>query len=185
MIREKEIWLVAGLGNPGDKYAYTWHNCGFLAVEYLADKYGIELSKSKWNSLYGKGRIDGHEVIIMKPKTFMNLSGEAIAPAADHFKIPPSRIIVVYDDIDIDIGKIRVRAKGSAGTHNGMKSVIKCLGSSEFPRVRIGTGPVPEHRELIEYVLEQIPRDQRQEMMDSFIGAADSVVAYINENSNS
>jgi len=185
LIRGKEIWLVAGLGNPGDKYAYTWHNCGFLAVEYLADKYGIELSKSKWNSLYGKGRIDGHEVIIMKPKTFMNLSGEAIAPAADYFKIPPSRIIVVYDDIDIDIGKIRVRAKGSAGTHNGMKSVIKCLGSSEFPRVRIGTGPVPEHRELIEYVLEQIPRDQRQEMMDSFIGAADSVVAYINENSNS
>ncbi len=183
MIIKKDLWLIAGLGNPGDKYAYTWHNCGFLAAECLADRFGISLSKSKWNSTYGKGKIEGSEVIIMKPNTFMNLSGEAIAPAANYFKIPPERIIVIYDDIDIKIGSIRVRAKGSAGTHNGMKSVIKCLGTTEFPRVRIGTGPVPEDRELIEYVLAQIPKDQRQIMADSFEKAAQSVVDYLSDNS--
>ena len=105
------MWLIAGLGNPGDKYAYTWHNCGFLAAEMLADKCGIELNRSKFNGVYGKGRIEGQDAIIIKPTTFMNNSGECVAAIASYFKIEPSNIIIIYDDIDIAIGKIRVRPK--------------------------------------------------------------------------
>ncbi len=177
------MWLVAGLGNPGDKYAYTWHNCGFLAAEMLADRCGIDLNKSKFNGIYGKGKIAGEDAIIIKPTTFMNNSGECVAAIASYFKIETSRIIIIYDDIDIAIGKIRVRAKGSAGTHNGMKSVIKLLGSQDFPRVRIGTGPVPENRDLISYVLAEIPKDQRQAVYDSMDLACDAVIDWIRENS--
>jgi len=177
------MWLVAGLGNPGDKYAYTWHNCGFLAAEMLADRCGIDLNKSKFNGIYGKGKIAGEDAIIIKPTTFMNNSGECVAAIASYFKIEIARIIIIYDDIDIAIGKIRVRAKGSAGTHNGMKSVIKLLGSQDFPRVRIGTGPVPENRDLISYVLAEIPKDQRQAVYDSMDLACDAVIDWIRENS--
>lgn len=176
------MWLVAGLGNPGDKYAYTWHNCGFLAAELLADKNNISFDKSKFKGTFGKGKIAGEDVIILKPSTFMNLSGESIVPLANFFKIPANHIIVMYDDIDIAVGTIRVRAKGSAGTHNGMKSVIKCLGSQEFPRVRIGTGPVPEKWALIDYVLADIPKDQREVVFKSFEAAADAVEDYIRNN---
>lgn len=177
------MWLVAGLGNPGDKYAYTWHNCGFLAAEMLADRCGIDLNKSKFNGIYGKGKIAGEDAIIIKPTTFMNNSGECVAAIASYFKIEIARIIIIYDDIDIAIGKIRVRAKGSAGTHNGMKSVIKLLGSQDFPRVRIGTGPVPENMDLISYVLAEIPKDQRQAVYDSMDLACDAVIDWIRENS--
>ncbi len=177
------MWLIAGLGNPGDKYAYTWHNCGFLAAEMLADKCGIELNRSKFNGIYGKGRIEGQDAIIIKPTTFMNNSGECVAAIASYFKIEPSNIIIIYDDIDIAIGKIRVRPKGSAGTHNGMKSVIKLLGSQDFHRVRIGTGPVPEERDLISYVLSEIPKEQRQTVYDSMQEGCEAVIKIIRENS--
>lgn len=176
------MWLIVGLGNPGDKYAYTWHNCGFLAAEMLSDKCNIPLDRSKFKGIYGKGKIAGQDAIIVKPTTFMNLSGECVAPLANFFKVDPSHIIVIYDDIDIAIGSIRVRAKGSAGTHNGMKSIIKCLGSQEFPRVRIGTGPVPEKWQLIDYVLAEIPKDQRQDVYNSMEQACDAIVKWITEN---
>lgn len=176
------MYLVAGLGNIGDKYAYTWHNLGFLAVEMLADKHGITLDKSKFNGVYGKGKIGGEDVIILKPSTFMNNSGQSIAPCASFFKIDPSHIIVVYDDIDIKVGTIRVREKGSAGTHNGMKSVIKFLGTQEFPRVRIGSGPVPEKWNLIDYVLADIPKDQRETVYHSFEDAVKAIEELIGEN---
>jgi len=179
-----DTWLIAGLGNPGDKYAYTWHNCGFLAVDLLAERYGIRVDRTQFHSLFGKGKIDGHDVFIMKPKTFMNNSGEAIGPFASYYKIDPSHVIVVYDDIDIAAGTIRVRAKGSAGTHNGMKSVIAHLGTTEFPRVRIGTGPVPETTDLISFVLADIPKDQRQMMYDAFGLAADACADYVNGRTN-
>lgn len=164
-----DSWLIAGLGNPGDKYAYTWHNCGFLTVDLLSERNNIRVDRTQFHSLFGKGTIGGHEVFLMKPKTFMNNSGEAVGPFANYYKIDPSHVIIVYDDIDIGKGTIRVRTKGSAGTHNGMKSVIAHLGTQEFPRVRIGTGPVPENVDLISFVLSQIPKDLRQTMYDSFV----------------
>ena len=163
-----DAWLIAGLGNPGNKYAYTWHNCGFLTLDMLAERNNIRVDRTQFHALFGKGKIGGNDVFLMKPNTFMNNSGQAVGPFAAYYKIDPSHIIIVYDDIDIEVGTIRVRAKGSAGTHNGMKSVIAHLGTQEFPRVRIGTGPVPEHMDLITYVLADIPKDLRQKMYDSF-----------------
>ena len=163
-----DTWLIAGLGNPGNKYAYTWHNCGFLTLEMLEERNNIRMERTQFHALFGKGKIGGHDVFLMKPQTFMNLSGEAIGPFANYYKIDPAHIIIVYDDIDIGVGSIRVRTKGSAGTQNGMKSVIAHLNTQEFPRVRIGTGPVPENTDLISYVLSDIPKDLRQTMYDSF-----------------
>jgi PTH1 family peptidyl-tRNA hydrolase len=179
------MYLVAGLGNIGDKYAYTWHNLGFLAVEMLADKHGITLDKSKFNGVYGKGKIGGEDVIILKPSTFMNNSGQSVAPCASFFKIEPSHIIVVYDDIDIAKGTIRVREKGSAGTHNGMRSCIQHLGTELFPRVRIGTGPVPEHFELINYVLTDVPKDERVMMNDAFVKACEAIEKMVEDGKKS
>ena len=134
----------------------------------LAERNNVRVDRTQFHALFGKGKIGGHDVFLMKPQTFMNNSGQAIGPFAAYYKIDPSHIIIVYDDIDINVGTIRVRSKGSAGTHNGMKSVIQHLGTQEFPRVRIGTGPVPETTDLISYVLADIPKDLRQKMYDSF-----------------
>jgi len=169
------MWLVVGLGNPGPKYVHTWHNMGFLTVEVLAERHNIVIGKSKFSGEYGKGKIAGQDVIILKPMTYMNNSGESVIQASKFFKIPPENIIVVYDDIDIARGSIRVREKGSAGTHNGMKSIIAHLGTQEFPRVRIGTGPVPEHRDLINFVLSEVPSEQRKEVFDSFNDGCDRI----------
>ncbi|MDY6338069.1 MAG: aminoacyl-tRNA hydrolase, partial [Saccharofermentans sp.] len=118
------MWIVAGLGNPGKQYLYTWHNMGYLAVDMLADKHGIFLGKEKYKGLWGKGKINGQDVIIIKPTTYMNNSGECLVEISKFYKVPPKNIITVYDDIDIAKGTIRVRPRGSAGTHNGMRSVI-------------------------------------------------------------
>lgn len=175
------MWLVVGLGNPGDKYTYTWHNCGFLTSEVLAQRNNIQVTKSKYKGYYGKGKISGEDAIILRPQTYMNLSGESVIEAARFFKIPPSNIIVVYDDIDIPVGKIRVRPSGSAGTHNGMKSVIQMLGTQEFPRVRIGCGPVPEKWALVDFVLAEIFDDKKEIMFESFTEGAKAVEKYIAE----
>ena len=169
------MWIVAGLGNPGKQYIYTWHNMGYLAVDMLADKHGIFLGKEKYKGLWGKGKIAGQDVIIIKPTTYMNNSGECLVEISNFYKVPPKNIITVYDDIDIAKGTIRVRPKGSAGTHNGMRSVIQLLGTEEFPRVRIGTGPVPEHWDLVNYVLSEVPADERQMMNDAFVKACEAV----------
>ena len=169
------MWIVAGLGNPGKQYLYTWHNMGYLAVDMLADKHDIFLGKEKYKGLWGKGRIKGQDVIIIKPTTYMNNSGECLAEISRFYQVPPKNIITVYDDIDIAKGTIRVRPKGSAGTHNGMRSVIRLLGTEEFPRVRIGTGPVPDNWELVNYVLSEVPQDDRPLMNDAFIKACEAV----------
>ena len=169
------MWIVAGLGNPGKQYIYTWHNMGYLAVDMLADKHGIFLGKEKYKGLWGKGKIKGQDVIIIKPTTYMNNSGECLVEISKFNKVPPKNIITVYDDIDIAKGTIRVRPKGSAGTHNGMRSVIQLMGTEEFPRVRIGTGPVPEHWELVNYVLSEVPQDERQMMNDAFVKACEAI----------
>ena len=169
------MWIVAGLGNPGKQYIYTWHNMGYLAVDMLADKHGIFLGKEKYKGLWGKGKIAGQDVIIIKPTTYMNNSGECLVEISRFYKVEPKNIITVYDDIDISKGTIRVRPKGSAGTHNGMRSVIQLLGTQEFPRVRIGTGPVPEHWDLVNYVLSEVPQDERKLLNDAFVKACEAV----------
>ena len=149
----KDLYVVAGLGNPGDKYVNTKHNVGFAAIELLAERHDVKLNKVKFKGLWGEGKIAGRKVILIKPQTFMNLSGESIKAISDWYKIPQERIIVVFDDIDISIGEVRIKRNGSAGTHNGMKSVIYKLGKDNFPRVKIGVGPKPEGWNLADYVL--------------------------------
>jgi len=174
-------WLIVGLGNPGSKYTYTWHNCGFLTSEILAKRNSISVTKVKFKGYYGKGKIAGEDAIILRPTTYMNNSGESVIEAVKFFKIDPSHLIVVYDDIDIPAGKIRVRPSGSAGTHNGMKSVIYHMNTQDFPRVRIGCGPVPEKWNLVDFVLSEIFDDKKEIMYEAFNEGAKAVEKYIEE----
>ena len=162
------MWLIVGLGNPGKQYDCTFHNCGFMTLSVLAQKYNIRIDKLKWKGEYGKGTICGEECLLLRPHTFMNLSGQSVVEVMQFYKIPLDHLIVVYDDIDIKRGTIRVRSSGSAGTHNGMKSVIYCLNSQDCPRVRIGCGPVPEHWDLADFVLSQIPKEEQDTMLHAF-----------------
>ena len=134
------MYIIAGLGNPGKKYENTRHNMGFIAIDLLADAYDIKVDKLKFKSLVGEGRIAGQRVLLMKPQTYMNLSGEALREAVNFYKIDPEELIVIYDDIDIPTGTFRIRKKGSAGTHNGMRSVVYQLQTDQFPRIRVGIG---------------------------------------------
>ena len=174
-----EKWLIAGLGNPGSEYQGTRHNCGFAALDIIAEKLGTETSKKKFKALVGSCKKDEKKIILMKPQTFMNLSGEAIQEAANWHKISPARIIVIYDDIDLNPGAIRVREKGSAGSHNGMKSVVKMLSNQEFPRVRIGIGKQPPFMDLADYVLGRIPKEEQPLMNEAFEKAADAALSII------
>ena len=152
--------LVVGLGNPGPEYAFTRHNAGFLAIDYICLKHGGECQRAKFNALVGEWKIGGKRVLLMKPQTFMNASGQAIAQACAFYKIPPENVIIISDDISLDIGRMRVRKNGSAGGHNGLKSVIECLKSQDFPRIKLGVGqkPSPEYP-LTDWVLGRIPKD--------------------------
>ncbi len=147
------MFAIIGLGNPGDKYRYTRHNTGFMVLDMLASTLNIEINKLKHRALIGEGWIEDEKVILVKPQTFMNLSGECVLDIKNFYKLEDSHIIVIYDDIDIDVGRIRIRPSGSAGTHNGMRSIIYNLGSENFPRIRIGIGRPPEHVDLTHYVL--------------------------------
>lgn len=152
--------LVVGLGNPGPEYAFTRHNAGFLAIDYICLKHGGECQRAKFNALVGEWKIGGKRVLLMKPQTFMNASGQAIAQACAFYKISPENVIIISDDISLDIGRMRVRKNGSAGGHNGLKSVIECLKSQDFPRIKLGVGqkPSPEYP-LTDWVLGRIPKD--------------------------
>ena len=151
--------LVVGLGNPGQEYAFTRHNAGFLAIDYICMNCGGECQRAKFKALVGKWRVGGKRVLLMKPQTYMNLSGQAIGEAVSFYKIPPENVIVISDDISLDIGRMRIRKNGSAGGHNGLKSVIECLKSQDFPRIKIGVGqkPSPEYP-LTDWVLGRIPK---------------------------
>lgn len=143
--------LIVGLGNPGREYEKTRHNVGFVAIDYLAEKLGIKMSKLKFKGIYGEGFIGTEKCVLLKPQTFMNLSGQSVREAAEFYKIEPENIIVIYDDVTLDAGKVRIRPNGSAGGHNGMKSIIYLLNSDQFPRVRFGVGK-PQY-DLADYVL--------------------------------
>ena len=163
------MYIIAGLGNPGSRYEKTRHNCGFEAIDLLAERCGISLKDRKFKSLCGNGVIDGQKVLLMKPLTYMNLSGEAVQAAAAFYKIDPAKeLIVLYDDISLEPGQLRVRAKGSAGGHNGIRSIIRMLGTEQFLRVKIGTGAKPADMDLADYVLGRIPLSERADMAAAF-----------------
>lgn len=147
------MYIIIGLGNPGEKYGHTRHNVGFEVIDILADRIGIHVEEKKHKGLCGRGVLEGQKVVLVKPQTFMNLSGECVRAAADFYKVAEDEIIVVYDDISLEPGRLRVRSKGSAGGHNGIKNIIAHLGTQEFPRVKVGIGEKPKGMDLADYVL--------------------------------
>ena len=173
--------IIAGLGNPGKEYENTRHNAGFMVMDALAEKIGADISEKKHKALCGKGVIGGEKVILMKPQTYMNSSGESIRAAADYYKVDPAEFIVIYDDISLVPGGIRIRKKGSAGGHNGIKNIIAHLGTQEFPRVRIGVGEKPARMDLADYVLGRFPKEEAETMTTAFKDGAAAVVDMMTE----
>ena len=176
------MYLIAGLGNPGREYENTRHNAGFASIERLAEKNHISIDMKKFQALCGTGYIGGQKVLLLKPQTYMNLSGESLRAACDFFKIDPEQeLIVIYDDISLAPGQLRIRAKGSAGGHNGIKSIIAHLGTQVFLRVKVGVGEKPQGWDLADYVLGHFSKDEQQVMQESFDRAADAAAALLTE----
>ena len=167
--------LIVGLGNPGKKCESTRHNIGFAAIDYIAEKEGININTGKHKALVGSGYIDGVKVLLVKPQTFMNLSGESLRPIMDFYKLEPEDFLVIFDDIDLDVGRIRIRRKGSAGGHNGIKSIISHLGSMEFPRIKIGVGAKPPGYDLADYVLGHFSKADQEILQERFEDVYDAV----------
>ena len=175
-------WLVVFLGNPGPRYECTRHNAGFMAGDALAKKLGVSVNRLRFKALTAECEINGERVLLMKPQTFMNLSGEAVGEAARFYKIPPEHVLVVSDEVSLPLGKLRVRQKGSAGGHNGLKSIIAALGSDGFPRVRIGVGapPHPEY-DMADWVLSVFRNQDLEDMQSAAQRAAEAVITYISD----
>ena len=172
-------YLVVGLGNPGSQYEATRHNVGFRAVDALAKEAGVKIDRAKFQALTAQVTVGGVRVLLMKPQTYMNLSGVAVKQAADFYKVPPERVLVLFDDIDLDVGRLRIRRNGSAGGHNGIKSIISSLGSQEFPRIKIGVGakPHPDY-DLADWVLSRFTLAE-QKLLDPAIEHAAEAVPVI------
>ena len=172
-------FIIAGLGNPGAKYEMTRHNAGFLAIDLLAVKEDLKINKLKFHSLIGDIKIGDSKCLVMKPQTFMNSSGEAIGEAAKFYKIPPENVIVISDDISLDVGKIRIRRKGSAGGHNGLKSIIAHLGSEDFTRIKVGVGKKPSaDYDLVDWVLGRFTKELESDLKTALENAV-SAIPYI------
>ena len=167
------MFLIVGLGNPGKEYDGTRHNIGFAAVDYIADKYNIELNRIKFKGVFGEGFIDGKKVILLKPTTYMNLSGESIREVINFYKISNEEVIVIYDDISLEVGRLRIREKGSHGGHNGIKSIIANLGTDVFPRVKIGVG-APKGN-LVSHVLGKFSEDEIEILRETIKASSDAV----------
>lgn len=178
------MYIIAGLGNPGKEYAGTRHNVGYDTVDYLAEKYNVSLNKLKFNSVYGETNINGEKVMLVKPVTFMNRSGIAIKEILSFYKIPSENLIVIYDDIDISAGSLRIRPNGSPGTHNGMKSITEHVGNGNFPRVRVGIGRNPD-MDLADYVLQKFSTADRDKINPIIEKAADAVAEIISGGTDS
>ena len=173
-------WLVVGLGNPGQKYANTRHNMGFLTVDLLAEKAGVKLNKVKFKSAYNILNFAGCKCLVMKPQTYMNLSGEAVREAVQFYKIPADHVLVIYDDVSLPVGKLRVRPTGSAGGHNGIKNIIAHLGTQDFPRVKIGTGaPAGGGADMIDWVIGEPSKAEKKVLLESFERAIDAAACII------
>ena len=173
--------IIVGLGNPGKEYETTRHNMGFMTVDRLAKKFGIDIIDLKHKGMCGKGIISGEKVMLVKPQTYMNNSGECVREVMDYYKVLPEDILIIYDDIDLDPGQLRIRKNGSAGSHNGMKSVIKHMGTQVFPRVRVGVGAKPEGWDLADYVLSRISPDADREIIKGTEDAAEAVECIISK----
>ena len=175
------MYIIAGLGNPESKYDKTRHNIGFRLIDELAVRNGITFSDRKHNGLVGKGIISGEKVILLKPLTYMNLSGECVGPAADYYKVEPENVIILFDDISLDVGRIRIRKKGSAGGHNGIKSIIAHLGSENFLRLKFGVGDKPKEMDLADYVLGRFSSQDEATVSEGIKRACEAVECMIGE----
>ena len=176
------MYIIVGLGNPGKQYEHTRHNVGFDTIDVLAERYRISVDAQKYRALYGKGMIEGNKVILAKPQTYMNLSGESVRELIDFYKIDEAEeLIVIYDDISLEPGQLRLRAKGSAGGHNGIKNIIAHLGGQEFKRIKVGVGEKPKGYDLADYVLSRFSKEERQRVDASLERAADAAVKIITD----
>lgn len=175
-----ENWLIVGLGNPGREYEKTRHNCGFRAIDILADQLGVKIDKLKFQGLYAQVSYGSGKLFLLKPQTFMNLSGRSVLQLSAYFHIPPQRIIVLFDDISLEPGRLRLRPNGSAGGHNGIKSIIQELGSQEFPRVKIGVGAKPNpNYDLADWVLSTFTANEEKALTPALENAAKAALAII------
>ena len=169
--------IVIGLGNPGREYARTRHNVGFDVIDVLSEKLNINVSKSAMHGLIGEGMVNGEKLMLVKPQTYMNLSGQCVSEIVSFYKVPMENVMVVFDDIDLPLGKLRLRKEGSAGTHNGMRSIIGLLGRQDFPRLRVGVGKKPEGWDLADWVLSHYATEEdRKIQFEAFLQAADTVI---------
>lgn len=175
------MYFIVGLGNPGLQYENTRHNVGFMTIDYLANKYDIDIRKSKFKSLYGQGEISGHKVMLIKPQTYMNNSGEAVRELINFYKFDIDKLIVIYDDIDIDFGTIRIRKKGSAGSHNGMKSIIYQIQDDQFPRIKVSIGKKPEKWDLANFVLSGFSKEEVKILEDEIRLAVEGIEIILEE----
>ncbi len=173
-------WIIVGLGNPGSQYDRTRHNVGFRAMDALAQELGVKINRSRFRALTATASIGGEKVLLMKPQTFMNASGLAVEPAAAFYKVPTDRILVIFDDISLPIGKIRIRADGSAGGHNGLKSLISALGKQDFPRIKVGVGakPHPDY-DLADWVLSKFSAKEEKDLAPAVENAVEAVGFYL------
>ena len=172
-------WLIVGLGNPGSKYEHTRHNMGFLTVDLLAEKLGVKLNKVKFKAAYNIVNFAGCKCLVMKPQTYMNLSGEAVREAAQFYKVPADHILVIYDDVSLPVGKLRVRPSGSAGGRNGIKNIIAHLGTQDFPRVKIGVAAPGDAGDMIDWVIGVPSQAERKILAQSFEKAIDAAECII------
>ena len=178
--KKQESWLIVGLGNPGKQYEHTRHNCGFRAIDLLADSLNCKVDKGKFQGLYGQTVVNGTKVFLLKPQTFMNLSGRSVLQLSAYYGIPPQRIIVLFDDISLEVGRLRCRADGSAGGHNGIKSIIAELGSQEFPRVKIGVGGKPhQDADLADWVLSGFSALEEKSLQTALENAAKAALCIV------
>lgn len=176
------MYIIAGLGNPGKEYDNTRHNIGFAAIDYIAETYGISVDDKKFKAKIGKGMIEGEKVILLKPQTYMNLSGESIRLALDFFKVDEkTELLVLFDDISLDVGQLRIRKKGSAGGHNGLKNIISHLGHDSFQRIKIGVGEKPKGYDLADYVLGHFSKDEMKRMDETVIQVNQAVKSIVTD----
>jgi len=176
-------YLIVGLGNPGAQYQNTRHNAGFIAIDALAGQLNAPIKRIKFKSLLGQGELAGHKVLLLKPSTYMNLSGQAVCEAMQFYKIPPQKTIILFDDISLDVGKMRIRQKGSDGGHNGMKNIIYLSGSDQFPRIKIGVGnkPHPDY-DLADWVLSAFSKQEREKIDDVAARACKALALMVEDN---
>ena len=170
------MYLIIGLGNPEEEYSKTRHNMGFNTINKIAEQYSIKINKKKFQGLYEITTIEDKKVILVKPQTYMNLSGNCVKEIADFYKVSPEKILVIYDDMDIEPGKIKIRKKGSSGGHNGMKSIIQMIGTEEFPRIRIGIGRPKHNGDEINYVIGAIPEEETSKLNEGVEKAKEAVI---------